>query len=133
MTETYEDWQRKLNACALAADIAVVPGAPEALLILNHPERAPWGLTSAQSARFWAVAAALGIDKRRALPWVADGRDLIANVSEGTEALVGGGECEGFVAVLYMKNGPDWLRVVMHPSQESAVEHLERLHGREVR
>ena len=135
VTQTFDDWQRMLAACWVSSY-----GTADVM-----PTTTEW--LDRESARSWrasAVAAALGIDKRRRLEWPTGLGDLYIPGKRGAlraSAVMGsyGWTAESWVEnringyELQNDSGLGTLSAIVtgHPTRESAIEHLERLLGRE--
>ena len=91
-----------------------------------------WGLTKAHTARFWAVAVALEMDKRRRLDWVdANGEDATAHVNASHYAAVDRPFPNGMFRAYAANSKRDGV-VMVHgfPDRKSAIDVLERILGR---
>lgn len=132
ITQTYDDWCRMLHACARAATGGSAFTPERVLAVLSGDD-----LTRDDEAmRVKAVAAALGIDRRRRLEWKEPRPEW---KSERAAEAWGSGRPKPYGSVAAQANGT-WMAAVNtvhgqvavtgHPTRESAIEHLERLLGR---
>lgn len=128
--QTYDDFKRMLDACAVAAH----PHPwrhEEVLAVLDGHNR----IADADAVgRIVRVARALGIDVRRRLEWkpTLPGGWREARVDGERMSLAGDNGDETWSACVFQfDHSANLLRVEGHPTRESAIEHLERLLGRE--
>lgn len=134
ISQTYDDWKRMLQAVAIA-DLNTVETVRRFYLqrdnmadgfLFGTVEQMPPPTTL-------AVARALGIDRRRRMRWGVHHRtidgDEWAKVYDAMEDRI-------TASCFTISNGmwaaqADGVCVTGHPSRESAIEHLERLLGRD--
>lgn len=152
ITQNYDDWKRMLLAVAAARMTEPELHSKFSLPILLESTTALLNsdkqFKNTRDLRGYAVACALGIWQRKRLEWRQWNtrsnsplwHALIASVHGNASGASVHGDawddpcCDcvvGFRASVAWEAGTKTIRVSEHPTRESAIEHLERLLGRE--